>query len=228
MRPQTNLQQRPQILLHAHTTTIKEVMDWKDRIGPVTLLRAKIKMAVPGRMSGLSQVVGNLTSAIKAIASPSCQSGNTNDTLYVDLWKEIEHKVLPSSLEHPWTSRSVTASILRNTLKAGYGQLWYMNMAFVRKMPYMRHLCVARSNACPLCSFEDSGSHILGGCRHKDMTKAYIERHNEAGRLIFKAIRNGTMGNNTFIADLGTKTHMQEMGALDTRLPPWLACESTI
>ena len=36
------------------------------------------------------------------------------------------------------------------------------------------------------------------------------------------------MGNNTFIADLGTKTHMQEMGALDTRLPPWLACESTI
>ena len=173
-------------------------------------------------------LVGNLTSAIKAIASPSCQSGNTNDTLYVDLWKEIEHKVLPSSLEHPWTSRSVTASILRNTLKARYGQLWNMNMAFVRKMPYMKHLCVARSNACPLCSFEDSGSHILGGCRHRDMTKAYIERHNEAGRLIFKAIRNGTMGNNTFIADLGTKTHMQEMGALDTRLPPWLACESTI
>ena len=173
-------------------------------------------------------LVGNLTSAIKAIASPSCQSGNTNDTLYVDLWKQIEHKVLPNSLEHPWTSRIVTASILRNTLKARYGQLWNMNMAFVRKMPYMKHLCVARSNACPLCSFEDSGSHILGGCRHKDMTKAYIERHNEAGRLIFKAIRDGTMGNNTFIADLGTKTHMQEMGALDTRLPPWLACESTI
>ena len=173
-------------------------------------------------------LVGNLTSAIKAIASPSCQSGNTNDTLYVDLWKQIEHKVLPNSLEHPWTSRIVTASILRNTLKARYGQLWNMNMAFVRKMPYMKHLCVARSNACPLCSFEDSGSHILGGCRHKDMTKAYIERHNEAGRLIFKAIRDGTMGNNMFIADLGTKTHMQEMGALDIRLPPWLACEATI
>ena len=101
-------------------------------------------------------------------------------------------------------------------------------MAFVRKMPYMKHLCVARSNACPLCSFEDSGSHILEGCRHKDMTKAYNERRNEAGRLIFKAIRDGTMGNNTFIADLGTKTHMQEMRALDIRLPPWLACESTI
>ena len=42
---------------------------------------------------------------------------------------------------------------------------------------------------------------------------------------------NGTMGDNTFIADLGTKTDMQEMGALNylnTQLPPWLARETTI
>ena len=60
------------------------------------------------------------------------------------------------------------------------------------------------------------------------MTKCYIERHNEAGLLILKAIAKGTKSNNTFIADLGSKKWMQEMGALDRRLPPWLACESTI
>ena len=101
-------------------------------------------------------------------------------------------------------------------------------MAYARKMPYIRGLRTATSNACPLCSLEDSGSHLLGGCRHRDMVKSYIARHNEAGRLILKAITKGTSGNNVFIADLGPQKNMQAMGALDTRVPPWLAQESTI
>ena len=60
------------------------------------------------------------------------------------------------------------------------------------------------------------------------MVKSYIARHNKAGRLIIKAITKGTSGNNVFIADLGTQENMQAMGALDTRLPPWLAQETTI
>ena len=32
----------------------------------------------------------------------------------------------------------------------------------------------------------------------------------------------------SLIADLGTQENMQAMGALDTRLPPWLAQETTI
>ena len=68
----------------------------------------------------------------------------------------------------------------------------------------------------------------MGGCRHKDMVKSYIARYNEAGRLILKAITKGTSGNNVFIADLGTQENMQAMTALDTRLPPWLAKETTI
>ena len=103
-----------------------------------------------------------------------------------------------------------------------------MNMPYVRKMPYMRGLRTTTSDACPLCSLEDSGSHLLGGCRYKDMVKSYIARHNEAGRLILKAITKGTSGNNVFIADLGTQENMQAVGALDTRLPPWLAQETTI
>ena len=112
------------------------------------------------------------------------------------------------------------------------GQLWNMNMAYVRKMPYIKGLRTATSNACPLCSLEDSGSHLLGGCRHRDMVKSHIARHKEAGRLILKAITKGTSGNNivinVFIADLGTQENMQAMGVLDTRLPHWLAQETTI
>ena len=115
--------------------------------------------------------------------SSQCQAGNANTTLYVDLWNQVESKLLPNITEYLWTSPHTTQSLLRNVLKARYGQLWNMNMAYVRKMPYMRGLRTATSNACPLCSLlEDSGSHLLGGCRHRDMVKSYIARHNEAGR----------------------------------------------
>ena len=46
--------------------------------------------------------------------------------------------------------------------------------------------------------------------------------------MILKAITKGTSGNTVFIADLGTQENMQALGALDTRLPPWLAQETTI
>ena len=60
------------------------------------------------------------------------------------------------------------------------------------------------------------------------MVKSYIARHNEAGRLIIKAIAKGTSGNNFFIADLGTPENMQAPEALEMRIPPWLAQATTI
>ena len=142
-----------------------------------------------------------LTSALKKIVRLKYQAGNANITLYVDLWNQVESKRLRNITEYLWTSPHTTQSILRNVLKARYGQLWNMNISYVRKMPYIRGLRTATSNGCPLCSLEDSGSHLLGGCRHQDMVKSYIARRNEAGRLILKAITKGTSGNNVFIAD---------------------------
>ena len=60
------------------------------------------------------------------------------------------------------------------------------------------------------------------------MIKSYTARDIEAGRLIIKAITKGTCGNNVFVADLCTPENMQAMGALDTRLPPWLTQETSI
>ena len=94
-------------------------------------------------------------------------------------------------------------------------------------MPYIGGWRTATSNTCPLCYPEDSGSHLLGGS-HRNIVKSYFARHNKAGRLILSAITEGTSGNNVFIADLGTQENMQAVGALDTRLPPQLAQQTTI
>ena len=155
---------------------------------------------------------GDLTLALKKVVRSKCQAGNANTTLYVDLWNEVESKLIPNITEYLRTSPHTIQSILRNVPKARYGQLWNMNMAYVRKMPYVRELRTATSNASPLCSLEDLGS-PFGGCRHQDIVKSYIARHNEAGRLILKAITKGTSGNNVFIADLGTQENMQANGS---------------
>ena len=123
-------------------------------------------------------MAGNLNAALEQAVHPKCQAGNANKTLHVKLWEQVQAKLLPHTAQHIWTSSAVTHSMLRNVLKARFGQLWNMNMAYVRKVPYMKGLRVATSNACPLCCLTDSGSYILGGCRHKDMVKSFIERHN--------------------------------------------------
>ena len=138
-------------------------------------------MGNDGNNAAEKWLAGDLPSALNKAVRPKCQAGNANTTLYVDLGDQVESKLLPNITEYLWTSPHATQSILRNVLKACYGELWNMNMAYVQKMPYIRGLRAATSNACLLCSLEDSGSHLLGGCRHRDMVNSYIARHNEAG-----------------------------------------------
>ena len=76
-------------------------------------------------------MAGDLTSALKKAFCPNCQAGNANTTLYVDLWNQVESKLLPNITEYLWTSPHTTQSTQRNVLKARYGQLWNMNMAYV-------------------------------------------------------------------------------------------------
>ena len=168
-------------------------------------------------------MAGDVTSALKKAVRPNCQAGNANTTLYVDLWNKVESKLLPNITEYLWTSPHTTQSILRNVLKARYGQLWNMNMAYVRKMPYMKGLRTATSNACPLCSLEDLGRHLLGGCRHKDMVKSYIARHNEAGRLISRQSQRGQVATMFYSLTLAhKKTCKQWEPWIRVCLPGWL------
>ena len=100
----------------------------------------------------------------------------------------------------------MTQSTLCNVLEARDSQWWNIDMAYVCKMPpNFRGLRTATSNACALSALGDSSRHLLGGCRHRDMVKSYIEHHDEAGKLILEAITMGTIGNNVFITDPGRK-----------------------
>ena len=173
-------------------------------------------------------LVGNLTSDIKTFAIPVCCSGNANETLYVKAWEGVQDEFFPGIAEHLWTSSSISTSTLCHVKKANYGQTWTMNKAYNQNMPYKPWLGPARSNACPLCGDPDSISHLYGGCKHVHMKKHFIARHDTAGRLMMKAIQAGTKGNNTFVADLGKKTEMQQLGATSTRLLPGIATEATI
>ena len=170
--------------------------------------------------------LSNLQGAIKTAAGPKCQTGLTNRTQYVQFWEGIESVMLPQGNKTLWSLIPMNA--LRNVLKSRFGQTWNKGMAYIRKMPYIGHEGIARNNLCPLCNHPDSCSHIFGGCKHADMTKNYIARHNAAGKMILKAIKDGSCGNQYMIADLGTKDAMAEHGADGSRLPGFLARPQTI
>ena len=165
---------------------------------------------------------GDLNSSTKSSIKPHSQIGNANLTQYVQLWKGIEASTVPNIHEASWNTPAVTLPMLRNTLKARYGQLWNKHMAFIRNMPYRNGLGVARNDSCPLCGQPDSGSHILGGCGHPEMKKGYISRQNAAGRLILKAMQSGTKGNCFTIADIGSHDKLEGIETQGTRLPAWL------
>ena len=172
--------------------------------------------------------LANLQSAVKDNVRQTCQTGNANQTLYVQAWEDIEKEILPKISTHLWTSSKISFSMLRNTLKARYGQLWNRSMAFNRKMAYLKDEGIARDNLCPLCHRPDSIGHFLGGCRHPDMTKSYIARHNEAGRKILKELKRGPLGNQFMIADVGSEDYMKDLGAQGLKLPEWIAKSDTI
>jgi hypothetical protein len=47
---------------------------------------------------------------------------------------------------------------------------------------------------CTICQKLDGTYHVLSGCSHPMINKMIIKRHNVAGRMIIKAIHQGTQG----------------------------------
>ena len=74
---------------------------------------------------------------------------------------------------------------------------------------------------CPLCGGNDSCGHILGACRHPDMHKQYIIRHNKAVEKITSLLRKGKNGGCYIVADIGTLEN-PDPNSDDTRLPTWV------
>ena len=67
---------------------------------------------------------------------------------------------------------------------------------------------LSTSLRCPVCHKPDSQSHILGGCLHKRLHAQYCKRHNQAGRLIAKALLHSVFGAGIIQADVGRDPHL--------------------
>jgi hypothetical protein len=100
-------------------------------------------------------------------------------------------------------AKETTAHERRTALQYRCGQLYNNKLA-------MRwgH---TTTDKCPLCGQPDGGHHIASGC--KALTKMYLARHHQAGRMILKAILKGERAAETAYADVGSKENLQKDGA---------------
>jgi len=88
----------------------------------------------------------------------------------------------------------------------------------------------SNSPSCPICSCQDSALHILSGCQHPIIKNMVTKRHNIAGRLITKAISEGSLGSCLVSIDVGVgsavKHRMQNLRipvTAESRVPPaWI------
>jgi len=72
----------------------------------------------------------------------------------------------------------------------------------------------ATSSSCLLCHQPDSQIHMLSGCQHAPIQNMVTERHNNAFKLIIKALNKGDFGGNIFFKDTGSETQKAQKSGL--------------
>ena len=174
------------------------------------------------------RTVSNLRKGLKEAVRPTTNKGFSNQaSVYAQAWSETTHDPEgphPTVSNAMWNSSKVPYATLVQTLKSRYGCLWNAKLAHRFKRPYLPRKAHghALSAACPLCSGSDSIGHILGECGHPILKALHIRRHDEAVRMIFKAIQKGCRGGNFSIMDAGTSDTIRVAGAATKRIPPWV------
>jgi hypothetical protein len=167
--------------------------------------------------------IPNLTHALTEEASKHNATGGANTGVYAKLWQATAGRMDGEASNHMWQSTAVTHGARRATLQARFGVLYNANIARRMQRPYLP--CPTPQTArglCPLCAHPDSIGHMLGGCSHPTMHALYIQRHDQACRILAKAIRIGTLGGFYMLADAGTESTLAPLGICDKRIPHWL------
>jgi len=72
----------------------------------------------------------------------------------------------------------------------------------------------AASSSCLLCHQPDSKIHMLSSCQNTSIQNMVTERHNNASRLIIKALNKGDFGGNIMLAVIESETHMAQKSSL--------------
>lgn len=171
--------------------------------------------------------VANLRSALRDKLHPSTRLGGSKLGIYATAWQgacDAADGILHKESNAMWTASGIRTAILTLTLKARYGLLWNAKLAKRYRMQYLAGRKQGRPGGisdgrCPHCGLPDSTGHILGYCRHKRMLALYIERHNEAVRMVCKALRkSSTHGGCYTIMDACRRNDAETHGAAGTRL----------
>jgi len=103
------------------------------------------------------------------------------DTAYFKFYKELRARAnleasnaFMISPKLTWKERRCTIQIRTGTLYTQQHALWFKH--------------IVGPPLCPLCRQPDDIIHMLSGCQHQTIRCQVTERHNIAGRLIFKAL----------------------------------------
>jgi len=155
----------------------------------------------------------NLTASVKGHLIPALQAGQSNETLYVQLNRSALALAHEGYSGHMWEDPSISHGARMQTFRLRWGLTWNRRQA--------ARCNKALSSTCPLCTMEDGCTHIFSECQHPNMRGHYISRHNQAVKLIHKAVQQGGIGGCFSIVDATRQDDLPE-GVESTRLPEWL------
>jgi ribonuclease HI len=152
------------------------------------------------------RAIDDMHTSLKGHMHKQQKLGTANkDSIYYKAWKATANIAERAHSNRFMRDAGITHTERRTALLARTGTLWNQKTAYRFKM--------ASNSTCPLCKQEDSIGHISSGCQHRTMEKMYTERHNQAGRIILKAISKGSKGRALVMADLGTSEKCEADGA---------------
>ena len=80
--------------------------------------------------------------------------------------------------------------MIKHALKYRFGQLCNMKIAYRQNRPYLPGMPMSFNARCPHCGMQESGGHILGGCRNA-IFKARYQVYQQTRR----SHTEGTQGN---------------------------------
>ena len=142
------------------------------------------------------------------------------ETYYYQTWKSVlpyrDSKHSDAFRDMP----SITENMKVTIHKCRTGTLG--NNRRLNKMGRVNHI------TCPICPSEDSIGHMMGGCRHADMKKQYISRHDTAARLLTEGVARGHLGGSYMIGDTGKAEVLTEIGVHSKRIPSFVLPDSHV
>jgi hypothetical protein len=142
--------------------------------------------------------------------------------VYVKAWRGASRDNLdPDASNHALWSTDTKHNVRSIIIKLRWGLFYNKKLAYRYGSEYLG--APARDDICPLpgCGMQDGCGHILSGCRNAGMQAAYILRHDQAVKMIVKALSKGSKGNCLTIMDAGTTEENPDY-ANGKRLKPWM------